>query len=554
VSPTGDRTNVDVIVDAVVVGAGFAGLYMLHRLRQLGLRTCGYEAGAGVGGTWYWNRYPGARCDSESVYYSYSFSAELQQEWEWSERYASQPEILRYLEHVADRFDLRPDIRFGTRVVAAAFDEEGSCWSVRTDTGEQVRARFLISAIGCLSTPNVPVLPGVGDFRGPVLHTGRWPHEPVDVAGRRVGVLGTGSSGVQTIPLLAEQAGHLTVFQRTANYSVPARNAPADPVTNAAVKADYDAIRERCRRSLGGFPFDVDPRSALSVSPAEQENLYRGLWDTGGMRFVFGGFADVLTDRAANDVAADFVRARIGEAVHDPVTAEALTPRDHPFGTRRPALDTRYYETYNRDDVTLVDLRRTPVMEVTEGGLRTTDAEYPLDVLVLATGFDAMTGSLLAMNIVGREGVELRQKWIDGPRNLLGLMSAGFPNLFTITGPLSPSVFSNMPTCIEQHVDWIAGCLDHLQRNGHALIEPTVEAEDGWVEHAARVAARTLLGAVDSWWTGANVPGKPRVVYPYVAGVGAYRTACDAVAASGYDGFELTPSAPVRRRPEGAPA
>jgi cation diffusion facilitator CzcD-associated flavoprotein CzcO len=530
------------LTDVLVVGAGFAGLYMLHRLRGLGFSATLLEAGDGVGGTWYWNRYPGARCDSESYYYSYSFDETLQQEWEWTERYPEQPEILRYLNHVADRFDLRRDIRFNRRVTDAVFDDDADVWVLHTDGGERYAARFLVTAVGCLSSANIPRIPGLETFEGRWFHTGQWPHEGVDFSGLRVGVVGTGSTGIQAIPVIAEQAGHLTVFQRTANYSIPARNGPMEPAFEREVKENYDAIRGKQRASTNGHPFDVSERAALSVPEEERRAVYAAAWLRGGLRFR-AAFADLLTDKDANDTAAEFIRNKIRETVLDPVTAERLLPRDHPFATKRPPIDTDYFETYNRDDVTLVDVRESPIVEATPTGLRTSSAEYPLDCLVFATGFDALTGPLLDIDIRGTGGRALRDVWADGPRTYLGLQVAGFPNLLTITGPGSPSVLTNMPTAIEQHVDWIAECLNHLRSRGLARIETTDAAAEAWGAHVNSVAHRTLLPmAASSWYLGANVPGKPRVFMPYAGGLATYAHHCDEVAAAGYVGFALTPA------------
>ncbi|GAB3684994.1 NAD(P)/FAD-dependent oxidoreductase [Salinisphaera aquimarina] len=524
-------------LDAVVVGAGFSGLYMLHRLRELGLSARVFEAGDGVGGTWYWNRYPGARCDSESYYYSYSFSDELQQEWRWSERYPGQPEIMNYLNHVADKFDLRPDIQLSTRIARAVFDATSDEWSVDTDGGERFSARFLITAVGCLSSANIPQIDGLDDFAGDWHHTGQWPHEGVDFRGKRVGVIGTGSTGIQAIPVIAEQAAHLTVFQRTANYSVPARNAPLDPAEENAYKADYAAIRRKQRESANCHPFDVSDTPALAVSDDERQTRYEASWERGSLRFRTV-FKDLLTDEAANATASEFIRDKIRATVDDPQTAETLTPYDHPFATKRPPIDTHYFETYNRDNVSLVDVRRTPIEAMNAGGLRTSEAHYPLDALVFATGFDAMTGALLNIDIEGRDGQKLADKWAAGPRTYLGLQMAGFPNLFTITGPGSPSVLTNMPTSIEQHVDWISDCIDHMRNQGLTRIEASAQSEDRWVAHVNDAAEQTLLPkANSSWYLGANVPGKPRIFMPYAGGAAHYRQICEAVAANGYDGF-----------------
>jgi cation diffusion facilitator CzcD-associated flavoprotein CzcO len=529
--------------DVVIVGAGFSGLYMLHRVRDvLGLDAVVLEAGGGVGGTWFWNRYPGARCDSESYYYSYSFSPELEQEWEWTSKYPAQPEILRYLEHVADRFDLRRDIRLETRVEGATFDESTSRWTVRTDGGEELSAQFLVSAVGCLSAANIPDIPGLDTFGGEWYHTGRWPHDGVDFGGKRVGMIGTGSTGIQAAPVIAAEADHLTVFQRTPNYTVPARNAPLTPERAAEIKADYPAIREHTRNSYGGFPFDPSDRSALEVSAEERQSTYEELWEEGGFKFLFGSFYDLLINQEANDTAAEFIRGKIRETVHDPAVAEMLAPTDHPYGSKRPPIDTGYFETFNRDNVSLVDLKATPIKEITKSGIRTSAGDHELDVLVFATGFDAMTGALLKIDIRGRDGLSLRDKWSDGPRSYLGLQVAGFPNLFTITGPGSPSVLSNMPVSIEQHVEWIADCIAHLREMGGATatIEATPSAEDAWVDHVAEIAGFTLFSKANSWYLGANIPGKTRVFMPYVGGVAMYRQRCDAVAADGYEGFAIS--------------
>jgi cation diffusion facilitator CzcD-associated flavoprotein CzcO len=528
--------------DVLVIGAGFAGLYMLHRLRDLGFSATVLEAGDGVGGTWYWNRYPGARCDSESYYYSYSFDEALQQEWEWTERYAEQSEILRYLDHVADRLDLRRSIRFGRRATEAVFDDGTGGWVLHTDCGERYAARFLVTAVGCLSSANVPRIPGLETFGGRWFHTGRWPHEGVDFTGLRVGVVGTGSTGIQAIPVIAEQAAHLTVFQRTANYSIPARNGVMEPAFQREVKENYAEIRSTQRATINGHPFHASDRPALSISDEERSAVYEAAWRRGGLRFR-ASFADLLTDKDANDTAAEFIRDKIRETVHDPATAERLQPRDHPFATKRPPIDTRYFETYNRDNVTLVDVRESPIVEATRTGVRTSSGEYPLDCLVFATGFDALTGPLLNIDIRGHGGRALRDVWAEGPRTYLGLQVPGFPNLFTITGPGSPSVLTNMPTAIEQHVDWIAECLRHLRSAGLARIETTDDEAEAWGAHVNEAAHRTLLPmAASSWYLGANVPGKPRVFMPYAGGLASYARRCEQVAEAGYDGFTLTPA------------
>jgi cyclohexanone monooxygenase len=526
-------------VDAVVVGAGFAGLYMLHRLRGLGFSARVFEAGDGVGGTWYWNRYPGARCDVESMDYSYSFSEALQQEWRWTERYAAQPEILRYINHVADRFDLRGDIQLSTRVTRAAFDEAAARWTIETHRGDRVSARFCIMATGCLSAAQVPAFPGLETFRGPRYHTGHWPQEGVDFTGQRVGVIGTGSSAIQSIPIIAAQARHLFVFQRTPNFSVPAHNAPLDPDYERSVKARYAEFRRQARESRIGFVVERSEASALAVTPEERRHEYEKRWRRGGLGFP-ATYVDLLTNAEANETAAEFCRAKIRAIVRDPAVAELLVPRDYPVGTKRMCVDTHYYETFNRPDVTLIDVRRAPIEAITPEGLRTREASYALDSLVFATGFDAMTGALLAIDIRGRGGRTLRQAWAEGPRTYLGLAVAGFPNLFTITGPGSPSVLSNMIVSIEQHVDWIADCLASLRERGCAAIEATAQAQASWVAHVDEIGRATLYPRADSWYMGANIPGKPRVFMPYIGGVGVYRQRCDAVAAAGYEGFAFT--------------
>jgi cation diffusion facilitator CzcD-associated flavoprotein CzcO len=528
--------------DAVVVGAGFAGLYMLHRLRGLGLSALVLEAGGGVGGTWFWNRYPGARCDIESLAYSYSFSDELQQEWVWAERYPSQPEILRYLNHVADRFDLRRDIELDTRVTSAVFDEATDRWQVRTDTGQQVSAKYCIMATGCLSTPHVPDLPGIDAFEGRAFHTGRWPDEVIDFSGERVGVIGTASTAIQVIPEVAEQAAHLFVFQRRPSFSMPAQNAPLAPDVQRQMKASYPEQRQLARESIFGAVLtvsEVSQKSALEVSPEDRQREYEARWAEGGLS-IYGAFADLFFNKDANDTAADFVRAKIRETVHDPETARLLTPTDYPFAAKRLCVDTDYYATFNRDNVTLVDVKAAPIEEITPHGLRTRDAAYDLDSIIFATGFDAMTGALTSIDIRGRGGITLREKWADGPQTYLGVATAGFPNLFMITGPGSPSVLSNMVVSIEQHVDWIADCIDYLGRHEARRIEPTTEAEQAWVAHVNEVGNFTLFPRAGSWYTGANIPGKPRVFMPYIGGVGAFRSKCDDVAAKDYEGFAVT--------------
>ena len=525
-------------LDALIIGAGFSGMYQLHCLRdKLGLSVQVVEAGAGVGGTWYWNRYPGARCDSESYYYSFSFSDEMQQAWSWSERYPQQPEIMRYLDHVADRFDLRRSINFNTRVTSARYDDASNRWHVGTEDGGRYVVKFLITAVGCLSSANVPAIAGLSEFAGQTYHTGEWPQDGVDFSGKRVGLIGTGSTGIQAAPVIAAAARHLTVFQRTPNYSVPARNVPMDPAFLREVKANYAEIRDHTRATTNGHPWDIGEKSALSVSEAERMAMYEKAWEIGGLRFR-ATFSDILTNKEANATASAFIKSKIREIVKDPATADKLTNFDHPYAAKRPPVDTDYFETFNRDNVALVDIRAAPIERVTAGGIETADGHYDLDIIVFATGFDAMTGPLLKIDIKGRDGVALRDAWAHGPQNYLGLQVAGFPNLFTITGPGSPSVLCNMPVAIEQHVDWITDAIVHMREHGLERMETTEAAMQGWVAQVNAAAAATLLPqASSSWYLGANVPGKPQVFMPYAGGMARYRRICDAVAAGGYEGF-----------------
>jgi cyclohexanone monooxygenase len=523
--------------DAVVVGAGFAGLYMLHRLRGLGLSARVYEAGGGVGGTWYWNRYPGARCDVESMQYSFSFSEELDQEWTWSEKYSPQPEILAYANHVADRFGLRQDILFDTRVTAASWDERAKRWQIETDRGDNVSAKFCIMAVGCLSAPNRPKFPGIEDFKGPVYHTGEWPHEGVDFTGLRVGVIGTGSSAIQSIPIIAEQASQLTVFQRTATWSVPAWNEALTSDYVKAIKADYPALRAKARARPTGFYFPFNMKPALEASADERERLYEEAWQRGGLPFL-GAFGDLLFEKSANDTIADFARNKIRSIVKDPATAELLCP-DNVFGCKRLCVDTGYYATYNLPHVKLVDVSKTPIERITAGGIVVDGVEYPVDAIVSATGFAAMTGSFDKIAITGRGGLTLREKWHAGPRAYLGLASAGFPNFFMITGPGSPSVLASMIQAIEQHVDWLADLMGHMRDIGASAIEPTVADEDAWVEHVTEVSKVSLRSTCSSWYVGANIPGRPIVFMPYIGGFPIYVQKCNEVMSNGFEGFVL---------------
>jgi cyclohexanone monooxygenase len=525
--------------DVVVVGAGFAGMYMLHRLRGQGMTARVYEQGDGVGGTWYWNRYPGARCDVESMQYSYSFSEDLQQEWDWSERYAPQPEILKYANHVADRFNLRPDIQFNTRVECAEFNENANTWAVTTSDGKTVTAKYVVLATSCLSNAKMPDIKGLDGFKGKVYHTGHWPHETVDFTGQRVAVIGTGSSGIQSVPIIAEQASELTVFQRTANFSIPARNAVLTDAERQWFRQNYPEIRRFAREEArNGIYTEMPDRGALDDGDNERRTKYESRWSKGGLTFM-SVYNNLALDKTANDTAADFVREKIAEIVRDPETAKLLQPNNHPIGSKRICIDTDYFATFNRPNVTLVDIKTDPIEEITANAVRAGGKDYEVDALVLATGFDAMTGSVAKIDIRGRYGQTLNQKWAEGPKTCLGLMSAGFPNLFIITGPGSPSVLSNMIVSIEQHVDWIADCVAYMRDHHLETMEANKDAEDKWVAHVNEVAYSTLYPQANSWYMGANVPGKPRIFMPYIGGVGPYRQICNDVAAKGYEGFVM---------------
>jgi cation diffusion facilitator CzcD-associated flavoprotein CzcO len=529
--------------DLVIVGAGFGGMYMLHRARALGLSAIVFDTATGVGGTWYWNRYPGARCDVESMQYSYAFDDALQQEWRWSEVFAGQPEILRYANWVADRLDLRRDMRFETKVTDAVFDPAAQRWMVRTDRGDAVSARYCVMATGCLSTARRPDFPGVDSFQGQTYHTGHWPHEGVDFTGKTVAVIGTGSSAIQSIPVIARQAAHVTVFQRTPNFSIPSRNRPMTADYEASWKSIYPARRAEARLARTGVLANPNNVGAMEVPDAERLAIYEKRWESGGTTFM-AAFNDLIFNQQSNDTAAEFVRGKIREIVQDPAKAELLAPTSHPIGTKRICVDTEYFQTYNRPNVDLVDVRTTPIEGITPNGVMVAGREYQADAIVFATGFDAMTGALTRINIVGRDGETLAQEWEAGPRSYLGLMVAGFPNLFMITGPGSPSVLSNMMVSIEQHVDWIADCLATMDKRQATCIEATRTAQDDWVQHGSEVADTTLYPRAASWYMGSNIPGKPRVLMPYIGGVGTYREICDRIAANGYEGFSITgPSA-----------
>ena len=529
------------VVDVVVVGAGIAGLYAVHRFRGEGLTVRGVEAASDVGGTWFHNRYPGARCDVESVDYSYSFSDELQQEWDWSERYATQPEILAYLGHVADRFDLRRSFIFDTRVTAAHLDEESGLWTVSTDRGS-ITCRYCVFATGSLSVANYPDIPGREEFGGRILHTAQWPHEPVDVAGLRVGVIGTGSSGIQLVPEVARDAASVTVFQRTPNYSIPAANRPLTEEERREQKATYAERRRKSRLSGGGSPFVPHEKTTLEVDDAERERVYEHYWTLGGVLFS-KAFPDQLRSEDANRLARGFAERKIRAEIEDQSVADQLIPTDHPIGTKRIVTDSGYFRTFNSPHVELVNLRRTPIERITAEGVEIVGPDGPelreLDVLIFATGFDAVTGAMGAMDIRGRGGRMLADEWAGGVRSYLGLMVAGFPNLFMVNGPGSPGVLANMVLTSEHHVDWIADAIAHLDAGGHRAIEPEEKAQDDWMDECARLAEATLFPKADSWYVGANIPGKPRVFMLYTGGFGTYRQVTQELTEAGYEGFTL---------------
>ena len=524
-------------LDVVVVGAGFAGMYLLHRLRKMGLTARVYEAGSDVGGTWYWNRYPGARVDVESMQYSYQFDEDLQQEWEWSERYSSQPEILRYARHVADRFDLRRDIQFNTRVQAAHFDDDSQIWRVTTESEETVEARYFLLAVGCLSSFNKPDIPGIDDFKGNSYFTAQWPHDPVDFTGQRVAMIGTGSTAMQSSPVIASQAKSLTLFQRTPNYSIPSHNGPQDPEYVAYVKQNYPQLRARAKQIYGGVLDDFGEKEGKSTPKEEMQRELERRWERGGLTFL-GGYTDSMYDKETNEFAAEFVRRKIREIVKDPETAEILCPSNE-IGVKRICVDTGYFEIFNRPNVDIMEVRQTPIDRISEKGIVRGGVEHEFDSIVYATGFDAFTGSYNRIDIRGRDGLKLRDHWKAGPRNFLGMAVAGFPNMFTVTGPLSPSVFTNMLPSIEQSVEWITDTIDHVRKSSRTVIEATSEAEDYWVRHCDEVARPSLRYHADCWYLGSNIPGKPRVFMPYNAGLPAYIEKCNEVVANGYKGFAI---------------
>ncbi|MFT5414614.1 MAG: cation diffusion facilitator CzcD-associated flavoprotein CzcO [Gammaproteobacteria bacterium] len=526
--------------DAIIVGAGFAGMYMLYRLREAGFSARVLETADGVGGTWYWNRYPGARCDVKSIDYSFSFDDALQREWRWSEKYATQPEILRYANHVADRFNLRKDIQFETEVRAATFDEALNRWIVKTTQGETFDAQFYIFASGCLSVPKTIDITGQSDFAGATYHTADWPREGVDFSGLNVAVIGTGSSAIQSMPIIAKQARQLTVFQRTPAFSLPAFNQPLTDDQRTETQRTYAERRAKSRHSLFGVPNYPMEKSALEVDAVERERAYEEGWQKGELVGIMQQYHDLLIDKAANETASEFVRKKIRAVVKDPAVAETLCPSSFPLGTKRACLDTGYYEMFNEPHVELVDLLKTPIEKITNSGIKTSDREFEFDAIVFATGFDAMTGAIVNVDVHGVGGVQLADKWRSGPRAYLGLAAHGFPNLFMITGPGSPSVMSNMMTSIEQHAEWITDCLIHMREQGHQLIEANEQAEQQWAMHVNDVANMTLFPQADSWYMGANVPGKPRLFMPYIGGCGVYRDKCDEVASHSYEGFQLS--------------
>lgn len=537
--------------DAIVIGAGISGMYQLHRLRGLGLSVRVFEAGSDVGGTWYWNRYPGARFDSESWTYGYSFSDEILQEWEWSEHFAAQPETLRYCNFVADKLDLRKDITFNARVLSATFDEAETCWELETDdpssplrtSSRRARARFLISAMGPLSAYTMPNIPGVDSFKGEAYHTARWPHEPVTFEGKRVAVIGTGATGVQAITEIAKTAGSLTVFQRTPNFCAPLRNSQIDPETQNKIKATYPEIFARCRETWGGFIHQADPRMAIAVSEEEREALFEKLYAEPGFGIWMSNFSDIMIVPEANAMITAFISRKIRERVRDPEVAEKLIPKNHGFGTRRVPLESGYYEVYNQDNVSLVDINETPIECITPSGIKTSDSDYQFDMIIYATGFDAITGAFDRIDIRGAGGQRLKDKWADGPQTYLGLMIAGFPNFMTLIGPHNAATFCNIPRCAEQNVDWVADLIAYMRDHGYQRIQPTVEAEATWTAHVYDTGRYLLLTQVDSWMTGVNknVPGRQkRTFMAYAGGAHNYRQRCEDIAANGYEGFELT--------------
>lgn len=535
------NTSIPKQVDAIIVGAGFSGLYMLKRLKDQGLSAVVFESGSDVGGTWYWNRYPGARCDVESPYYSYSFDPELEQEWEWTERYPAQEEIQAYLSHVTDRYGLRDDISFDTTVAAATYDDETNQWTVSTlngDGGHLTTAKYCIMATGCLSASRLPNIQGLDQYQGNIYHTGAWPNEKVDFTGQKVAVIGTGSSGVQAIPEIADEASELYVFQRTPNFSVPAENGPLDQKLWKDVKENYREIRQTAKETPTGLPFHPPEELATEATEERRQEVFNDFWTAGGFR-LGQCFGDLAVDAQANEHLANFIRGKIDEIVTDPKTAHLLKPHDHPVGTKRITVGTNYYQTFNREHVKLVDAREAPIQEITSTGVSTDSENYEVDSIVFATGFDAMTGSFMKMDIRGREGKSLRDHWEAGPKTYLGISASGFPNMFMLAGPGSPSVLTNMVTAIEQHVDWVNDHIEYMEKHQLERSEAKSESEEEWVDHVNAVSEMTLMHEANSWYLGANVPGKPRVFMPYAGGMGGYKQICDDVAAKEYKGFQL---------------
>ena len=526
--------------DVVVIGAGIAGMYSLIRLRSLGFTVRVFEAGTDVGGTWYWNRYPGARFDSESYSYAYSFDADLLKEWNWSEHFAAQPETHRYLRHVAEKYDLRRDIQFNARVSSAEYQAGDSSWVTTTEDGTQVRSQFVITAIGILSAPYFPPIPGRETFKGRSWHTSHWPKEPVDLSDQRVGVIGTGATAVQLITEISKNVGHLTVFQRTANYTKPLRNAPIRDEEQRALKEGYPEMFQRCKQTFGAFLHDIDPRSIFDLEPEARRQHLEKLWNEPGFGFWLGNFMDTFTDRKACEVVSEFVREKIRQRVNDPAVAEKLIPTDHPFGTKRVPLESGYYEAFNRPNVDLVDLKKHPIQRMTATGLETSEKAYAFDIIIFATGFDAVTGSFKRMEIRGKDGLLLKDKWADGPQTMFGLQSAGFPNLFTIVGPHNAAAFCNIPRCIEQNVEWVCDAIAHVRKTGRKTMEARPDAEAAWTEHVNEQVGQMLIAQTDSWFMGSNIPGKKRAFLAYFGGAPSYRQRCEDSAAKGYEGFEVS--------------
>lgn len=520
-------------LDVVIVGAGFGGMYVVHKFNAMGLKIQGYEAGSDVGGVWYWNRYPGARVDLPSIDYSFGFSPEVEQEWTWSEQFAAQPELLRYINFVADRLDLRRHIQFNTRVTSAEWDDARQVWVVKTDQGDVVEATYCIMATGPLSIPKDPEIPGIGRFRGELLRAGRWPHQPVSYAGKRVGVIGTGSTGIQIVQEVGPQAGELFVFQRTPSFTMPMRNVPLEPDYVAEVKRNYAGLRESARNSPAGGIRPASTRAFFSVTPAQRLSLMEDAWKQGGLAML-GTFSDLLVNEEANEHVAEFVRGKIGEMVKDPVTAEKLKPRGYPIFARRPCLDSSYYETFNLPTVHLMDCNEDPIVEITDKGVRTRSGEVELDMLIFATGYDGLTGAMLAVDVQGRDGLRVSQKWSEGARSYLGIMMAGFPNLFMTTGPNGPAALANIIRISENDVDWIADAMRHMSATGQTAMEPTAEAEDGWMKTVAALSQRSLLNKAKTWYLGANVKDKPQGLSMFTGGFPKYREYCALATQDGY--------------------